>query len=429
MTLLRDLADALGPDAASHLLTDVDLTASYGTDWTRRWSARPLAVVRPAQVEQVAAVLDACARHGVTVVPQGGNTGLVGGSVPGRDDQAVIVSLTRLDRLGPVDRAERQITAGAGVTLAVLHRRARDAGLVYGVDLAARDTATVGGTVATNAGGLRVCRYGDTRAQVVGLSAVLAGGTVLDRLHGLPKDGAGYDLPALLIGSEGTLAVITEVRLRLHQPDPPGVTTLIGCTSLADAVGLLPRDDLRMAEVMTRAGVEVVCSVTGLPEPLTRPWPVYLLIETPDLPDLPDDVEAVVDDRLVTYRERHPEAIATLGVVHKYDIALPLAILDSVLGEVAAALSPHQLYVYGHIAEGNLHLGVVGPPPDDAQIDATVLAIVAGHGGSIASEHGVGRIKAGLLPLNREPADIAAMRAIKAALDPTGLLNPGVVLA
>lgn len=429
MTLLRDLADALGPDAASHLLTDVDLTASYGTDWTRRWSARPLAVVRPAQVEQVAAVLDACARHGVPVVPQGGNTGLVGGSVPGRDDQAVIVSLTRLDRLGPVDRAERQITAGAGVTLAVLHRRARDAGLVYGVDLAARDTATVGGTVATNAGGLRVCRYGDTRAQVVGLSAVLAGGTVLDRLHGLPKDGAGYDLPALLIGSEGTLAVITEVRLRLHQPDPPGVTTLIGCTSLADAVGLLPRDDLRMAEVMTRAGVEVVCSVTGLPEPLTRPWPVYLLIETPDLPDLPDDVEAVVDDRLVTYRERHPEAIATLGVVHKYDIALPLAILDSVLGEVAAALSPHQLYVYGHIAEGNLHLGVVGPPPDDAQIDATVLAIVAGHGGSIASEHGVGRIKAGLLPLNREPADIAAMRAIKAALDPTGLLNPGVVLA
>ncbi|MGB9375303.1 MAG: FAD-binding oxidoreductase [Jiangellales bacterium] len=430
MSLVAELAGALGSDAPTHLLTDPALTDAYGTDWTRRWSHRPLAVVRPGSVEQVSAVIRVCGRHGVPVVPQGGNTGLVAGGVPGAHDAAVVLSLTRLDHLGPVDSATRQVTVAAGTTLAALQRHARAAGLVYGVDLGARDTATVGGTVATNAGGLRVCRYGDTRAQVTGLRAVLADGSVVSRLDGLPKDGAGYDLVALLIGSEGTLGVVTDVRVRLHEPDPPGVTTLIGCRSIAEAVALLPAPhDRRLAELMTHDGLTLTCAVTGLPMPLPREWPAYLLVETPDLPDLPDEVEAVVDARLLDYRERHPEAVATLGVVHKYDVSIPLDRLDPVLAQVADAVAPHRLFVYGHLAEGNMHLGVVGPLPDDESFDEAVLGLVAAAGGSIASEHGVGRAKAGLLPLNRAPADLAAMRAIKVALDPGGLLNPGVVLA
>jgi FAD/FMN-containing dehydrogenase len=430
VSLVAELAGALGSDAPTHLLTDPALTEAYGTDWTRRWSHRPLAVVRPGSVEQVSAVIRVCGRHGVPVVPQGGNTGLVAGGVPGADDAAVVLSLTRLDHLGPVDSATRQVTVAAGTTLAALQRHARAAGLVYGVDLGARDTATVGGTVATNAGGLRVCRYGDTRAQVTGLRAVLADGSVVSRLDGLPKDGAGYDLVALLIGSEGTLGVVTDVRVRLHEPDPPGVTTLIGCRSIDEAVALLPAPhDRRLAELMTHDGLALTSAVTGLPMPLPHEWPAYLLVETPDLPDLPDEVEAVVDARLLDYRERHPEAVATLGVVHKYDVSIPLDRLDSVLAQVADAVAPHRLFVYGHLAEGNMHLGVVGPPPDDESFDEAVLGLVAAAGGSIASEHGVGRAKAGLLPLNRAPADLAAMRAIKVALDPGGLLNPGAVLA
>ena len=179
---------------------------------------------------------------------------------------------------------------------------------------------------------------------------------------------------------------------------------------------------------MTHDGLELTCRVTSLPHPLSRAWPVYLLMETPGLPDLPETADAVVDDRLLDYRERHPEAIATLGVVHKYDVSLPLDRLAGALAQVGEAVSPHRLFVYGHLVEGNMHLGVVGPDPADTRLDSTVLSIVAAAGGSIASEHGVGRAKAPLLALNRGEADLAAMRAIKAALDPAALLNPGVVL-
>lgn len=426
--LLADLADALGGDADAHVLTDPAVTEPYGLDWTRRWAARPAAVVRPSDTEAVSRVLQACGRHGVPVVTQGGNTGLVGGSVPGEDDSSVVLSMARLTARDPVEVAARRLTVGAGATLADVQRAARAAGLAYGVDLAARDTATIGGTVATNAGGLRVCRFGDTRAQVVGLRVVLADGSVVDRLHSPPKDGAGYDLVQLLVGSEGTLGVVTDVRVRLHVPDPVGVTTMVGCASLADALDLLPVDGLRMAEVMTHDSLAATCRVTSLPPPLSRDWPVYLLLQTADLPDLPTSADAVVDDRLVEYRERHPEAIATLGVVHKYDVSLPLDRLDEGVAAVRAAVAPHRLFVYGHLNEANLHVNVVGPAADDDQVDKQVLALVASLGGSIASEHGVGRAKAAMLSLTRSDADVAAMRAIKAALDPTGLLNPGVVL-
>jgi FAD/FMN-containing dehydrogenase len=428
MRLLDALRAALGPDADAHLLTDPDVTAAYGTDWTRRWSGTPAAVVRPGTVDAVAACVQACADHGAAVVPQGGNTGLVGGSVPHRPD-TVVLSTARLTDLEPVDPASRQVTAGAGVTLAALQQHARAAGLLYAVDTASRDTATIGGTVATNAGGLHVCRYGDTRAQVVGLRAVMADGSVVSRLQGLPKDGAGYDLVALLIGSEGTLAVVTDVRVRLHPPEPAGVVTLVGCASIAEALALVPDRGRRMAEVMTRDSLALTCEATGMPHPLQHEWPAYLLLETPDLPDLPEGADAVVDERLVAYRERHTEAVSTLGIAHKLDVALPLGVLDTFVARAVALAQPHRLYVFGHLAEGNLHLELVGPDAQDDSVDTALLTLAAGMGGTIASEHGVGTAKAPLLGLTRSEADLAAMRAIKRALDPQGILNPGAVLA
>src|ERR687885_1679537 len=208
--LLRALAEVVGP---RHVLTDPDLTAGYAVDWTGRFRGRAPAVVRPADTTEVAGVLALLAGAGRPVVPQGGNTGLVGGSVPLHGE--IVLSLRRLDGIGPVEVLAGQVTAGAGATLAAVEAAARPHGLTFGVDLAARDSATIGGMVATNAGGLRMLRYGNMRAQVMGVEAVLPDGRVLSHLAGLAKDNTGYDLAGVLTGSEGTLGVITRVRLRL----------------------------------------------------------------------------------------------------------------------------------------------------------------------------------------------------------------------
>jgi len=418
------------------VLTDPALTASYETDWTGAFSGRARCVVSPATADAVGRVLRVCASYGVGVVVQGGNTGLVGGSVPGGGE--VVLSTRKLCGLGPVDPVARQVTAGAGVPLAQVQRAARGAGLSYGIDFAARDSATIGGTVATNAGGVRVLAHGTTRAQVLGVEAVLADGSVLRRLGGLAKDATGYDLAALLTGSEGTLAVLTAVRLRLLPPDPPLQTALVGLAGLAEGLVVLSRvPDLHAAEVMDRAGVSLVCAVAGLAEPLPAVHPAYLLIEAPDLAALadlagPGELDAVVAAdgadraRLWAYRERHSEAIATRGVPVKLDVALPLAALPAFAAELPGVLAAGtRRVVFGHLGDGNLHVNLLGAAPSDAD---AVLRLVAACGGSIGAEHGVGRAKVSWLHLSRSPAEIAAMRAVKAALDPGGLLNPGVLL-
>jgi FAD/FMN-containing dehydrogenase len=424
VSLERALRAAVG---AEHVLVDAADRAGYDTDWTRRFSGRSRAVVRPGDVEQVAEVVRTCAEHGAAVVVQGGNTGLVGGGVP-RGDGQVVVSTRRLRRLDPVDRAARRVTAGAGVTIAELSAHAAAAGLDYGVDLAARDSATIGGTIATNAGGIRVVADGDTRAQVRGVEAVLADGSVVSRLDPPRKDSTGYDLSGLLVGSEGTLGLVTAATLRLVPRRGPGTVTLVGVATVDDALALLPASGLRSAELMLDDGLRLVMDVAGLPKPLNRTWPVYVLLETDDLPDLPEQVDAVVDQRLWEYRERHTEAVATLGVAHKLDVSLPLSRLTDFLAAAPAAVVPHRLVVWGHLAEGNMHVNVVGPAPDDTSVDDIVLHMVAERGGSVAAEHGIGVAKARWLSLTRSPAEIAAMRRIKAALDPHGLLNPGVLL-
>jgi FAD/FMN-containing dehydrogenase len=324
------------------------------------------------------------------------------------------------------------VTAGAGVTIGDLQAHARATGRDYGVDLASRDSATVGGTIATNAGGVRVVSYGDTRRQVFGLEAVLADGSVVSHLSGLVKDNTGYDLAGLFTGSEGTLGIVTAARLRLVPRRPPGLVLLVGCSSVEEAVAMLPPAGVRAAELMLEAGVDLVCHATGLPPPLARRWPVYLLLETDEVPDLPDDVDAAVHARLWDYRERHTEAISTVGVPHKLDVSMPLAGVGEFLRRLADVVdgvdASYRTFVFGHIADGNLHVNVVGPAADDDTVDDAVFRLVASLGGSISAEHGVGVAKVPWLHLVRSDAEIVAMRRIKAALDPTGALNPGVLL-
>jgi FAD/FMN-containing dehydrogenase len=425
------LANVVGE---AHVLVDDDVRAPYETDWTRRFSGRAAAVVRPADAEQVAGVLRACAEGGAAVVPQGGNTGMVGGSVPRGRDQ-VVLSLSRLTVLGEVDRATAQVSAGAGVTLAALQEGARAEGLDAGVDFAARDSATVGGLAATDAGGIRAVRHGTVRSLVAGVEAVLSDGSVVSRMSGLLKDNAGYDLPALLVGSEGTLGVITAVRWRLVPRRGNLVAALIGLGSIEEAATLMESvralPSLEACELMTREGIELTSEHLKITPPLDAP--VCVLVETASLDEIASlDVEdaIVADDtagreRLWRLRESHTEAISAAGIPHKLDVGIPLRQLASF---VEALPDQGRTIVFGHLGDGNLHVNVLGPDPDDESVDEAILRLAAEHGGTISAEHGVGVAKARYLHLTRSEAEIAVMRAIKAALDPQNLLNPGAVL-
>ena len=266
---------------AEHVLTDPDLRAGAEVDWTGRWRGTARAVVRPGAPAEVAAVLASCAGAGVPVVPQGGNTGLVGGGVPAGVEGAVVLSTRRLSGLAPV-AADGTVVAGAGATIAAVQRHAAAAGWQFGMDWAARDSATVGGAIATNAGGLRVLRWGPARAQLVGAELALASGALLSRVDGPLKDSTGYDLSGLLCGSEGTLGVLTRVRLRLVPPLPAGrAVALVGVPGVAAAVALLGAvrrtgADLAAAELVGDAALGVL----DLPCPLPDPWPAYVLLET-----------------------------------------------------------------------------------------------------------------------------------------------------
>jgi FAD/FMN-containing dehydrogenase len=436
---------------ADHVLEDADLKASYETDWTGRFTGSALCVVRPRDTQQVAAVLRICHALGAKVVVQGGNTGLVGGGVPAGGE--VLLSLTRLNELGEVDLAAAQVTAGAGVTLADLQALARTHDLDVGVDLAARDSATVGGLVATNAGGIRVLRYGSMRAQLVGLEAVLADGSVLSRMAGLSKDGTGYDLVGLLAGSEGTLAVVTAARLKLWPRLRARAVALLAMDSTEAAVALLPGlraslPSLSAAELFYGTGLALVRKHGGLAAPFPVEHPAYLLLECAALNDPVDQLAAAVSEAaglvdatvatdaagqraLWAYRETHTESISAEGVPVKLDVSVPTARLPELAGALDATIRgvcpSARPIVFGHVNEGNLHVNVLDTGDLHDEVTDAVLQLVASLDGSISSEHGVGRAKVPWLRLSRSATEISAMQAIKTALDPTGVLNPGVL--
>jgi FAD/FMN-containing dehydrogenase len=435
---------------SGNVLTDPDMRATYEVDWTRRWTGTASVVVRPADSAELSGILGVCHRHELGCVAQGGRTGLVGGSVP--RDGAVVVSLGRLDHLGPVNVGGGEIITGAGATLSQVQRQASAAGWAFGVDLAARDNATVGGMVATNAGGMRVIRFGQMRSQVIGLEFVLADGTVISRLEGPAKDNAGYDLSQLMVGSEGTLGIVSTARLRLVQELPVRATAMVGLERLEqgiDIVGALRRSatSLEAAEVFDGPTMEVVADRLGSRPPMEDcPW--YLIVEcagdedpSPQMAEVlaahrADSAVAVAIDpagrrRLWAFRDQITESIAQRGVAHKLDPGVPLdrlpAFTEEVRHRVAEVAPSASVHIFGHLGEGNLHVNVLGLRDDDDRADAAVLELVASLGGSIGSEHGMGIAKTRWLPLARSPGEIAAMRAIKQALDPRGILNRGVI--
>lgn len=438
----------------AHVLSDPDQLASHVTDWTGAFVGSALALVRPGSTDEVAEVLAWCRRERVAVVPQGGNTGLVGGSVPLAGE--LVLSTGRLRALTDQDADAGQLTAGAGVRVGEVQEEARRLGWRYGVDLASRDTATVGGTVATNAGGLRVLRHGATRRQVLGVEAVLGNGQVISHLGGLVKDNTGYDLAGLLCGSEGTLGIVTKARLALVPAAGAAVTALVGCVDVATAVRLVGAirravPTLEAAELVLAPGARLVEEQTGL-APVLRPVPpVQVLVEAVGPPDPAADLAAaieghdgVVDVAVATdgaraaglwhVREAHTEAIARIGVPRKYDVTLPSTVLARFVDEVpdvVAAVEPGATtWLFGHVGDGNVHVNVTGDAPrrdgEDPVGDA-VLGRVVDLGGSVSAEHGIGTAKRAWLARSRSASEVAAMRAIKAALDPDGICNPNAL--
>jgi len=446
MELEEALAEVVG---APHVLGDPDLRVSYEQDYTGRYRAPARLVVRPRDTAEVAGVMAVCAAHGAAVVPQGGNTGLVGASVPRGGE--IVLSLGRLTEVGEVDGALGQVTVSAGVTLAALQDAARRAGEDAAIDFGARDSATLGGVVACDAGGPRALRHGTARAHVAGLEAVLADGSVIARLAGLSKDNAGYDLPALLVGSEGTLGIITRVRWKVAPLLPARVATLVPLQSAAEAAQLLGAlranaPSLESCDFFLDEGLGLVLEHQRRASPLRTRAPFYVLAECADRSDpteeLANALEAagiedalVADDtasrqRLWTLREGHPDAINAAGVPHKLDVGVPLRALDRFIEEVAGVVreSGGRAILFGHLGDGNVHVNVLGARPDDDEVDDAVLALTVAYGGTISAEHGIGVAKARWLERARGSAEVAAMRAIKRALDPANLLNPGAVL-
>jgi FAD/FMN-containing dehydrogenase len=447
--LVAELERVVG---ASHVLTEPSTTESFTVDWTGRFHGHAAAVVRPSDTNEVAAVIRVCAEAEHALVPQGGNTGLVGGGVP--LDGEIVLSLRRLDQLDPVDTDAMQVTVGAGVTLAQLQQHAAHAGLAFGVDLAARDSATVGGLVATNAGGVHFLRFGGMRRQLLGVTAVLADGSVVSHIDGLEKDNTGYDLTGLLCGSEGTLGVVTAARVRLVPRFEHTVVALLAFDDVTAAVRAAAQarrtlDCLNAAEILFGDGLDLVCRVHDLAAPFVEPHPVYLLLEAADHTDPTDafgatvsalpnvnDVAVATDAtrraELWSYRELHTTAINSLGPPHKLDVTLPVARLAEFIPDVRAAIAmvdpAAQSWLFGHVADGNIHVNVTGVEASTNRVDDAVFQLVARYRGSISAEHGIGTVKKPWLHLSRSEAEITAFRRIKTALDPRAILNPNALL-
>lgn len=440
------LAGIVGPH---HLSTDPDVLAARSVDWTGRYRGRAAALVRPADTDQVAAVLRVCRDTGTPVTIQGGRTSLVAGTVPEHDD--VLLSTERLSSIGAVDTLERRIRVGAGAPLAAVARAAAAAGLLVGVDLAARESATIGGMAATNAGGLRTVRYGTIGAQVLGLQVALPDGSVLTRHCEVRSDNTGYDLPALFVGAEGTLGVITDVDLRLHPVPAHRVTAVCGFDDLAALVSagraLAALETIAAVELIDGRAAALAAEYLDLPAPVPGAW--MLLVELAGDADPTDHlagalagvalrgqpavgVDATTQQRLWQLREAMAEVVGLFGPPLKFDVSLPLSAIPAFEAESAAVIADNAAdacpILFGHVGEGNLHLNVLRCDADaESRIYAAMMELIAAHGGNVSSEHGVGSRKRGYLAMSRQPGDIAAMRTIKAALDPTGYLNPAVL--
>ena len=447
--MTRSLRALLTPIVGEHhVLDDAVTLAGIDVDWTGRFHGAAAALVRPGSAAEVAAVLGRCSAAGIGVVPRGGNTGLVGGAVA--PSGAVVMSLGRLDRLVEPAPGAASITAGAGLAISRVQAAAARAGRGFGVDLGSRDVATVGGAIATDARGTRAVRHGSMGDQVEAVEAALADGTLLAL--------GGHDasvLRSLLAGSEGTLAVITAARLRLVSEPADRAAAWIGLPDAATAVAIgsglrdaLP--GLEALEVMTGAAVDLAAARLGTVSPVGAAA-VHVLAEVgADAGAIADLAGALFSigagerrvafapdapgrRRLWTIRDAMADAVAALGVPHKLDVriapdAIP-ALLDRLAATVAAIDRHATVFAWGHLGVGGFHINVVGPRPDDESVDDAILRLVVDSGGSPIGEHGVGRAKRRWRECARAPELLRIADACKVAVDPTGMLNPGVLAA
>lgn len=401
----------------------------FSVDWTGRYRGHPSCVVRVRDVDGVVTVMQRSRELGFAVVPQGGNTGLVGGTMapPG----SVILSLAALRDMGDVD--DHSVVVGAGRTIADVHTAARAAGLTFGLDLASRGTATVGGTLATNAEGLYACHWGRMRDQVEAVDFVLADGTSVSTRGRVPTVPGPQPLD-LLAGAEGTLAVTTAVRLRLRDQIGPSTVVLAGFDTPTAALGVVEgADRVLAAELFRHAEMAVVASHCGLAMPLgEHPW--YLLFEVVDeaLESVAVPDNAVVGAGLWSYRERITESLAQLGTAHKFDVVVPPDSLGALVARLETRIAPDRLFVFGHLLMHDIHLNVLPAHPGAAVargIDDIVLDAVEAAGGSIAGEHGVGRAKGDRLRRSLSGGRLTVIDMVKDAFDPDRRLNPGAGVA
>jgi FAD/FMN-containing dehydrogenase len=455
--LLQRLTSLVGPMGVVTNSSDVE---PYAVDWRKLFPGKPACVLRPTSTEQVAGIVQICREAGVAIVPQGGNTGLAGGAVPDASGTQVVLSLNRMAAIRHVDPVGLTIEAEAGCILKVAQDAAAAAGRLLPISLAAEGSATIGGVVAANAGGVNVLRYGMTRSLVLGLEVVLPDGTVANGLRRLRKDNAGYDWKQLFIGSEGTLGIVTAAVLRLLPRPKHAVTALLSVADPAAALRLLALaqnelgDQISAFELISATSMQLVAKHAGLKAPIAEgEW--FVLIEAASsLAGLREAAETMLGAafeqeialdgviaesgaqaaQLWALREHVTESEAREGKSVKHDVSVPLTEVPRFLSEAGEALAAGtpgtRVNAFGHLGDGNIHYNVlVGPDHDVGVVNRIVHDVVAAFGGSISAEHGIGQYRVGELARYRASTEMELARTIKRALDPDNRLNPGKVLS
>ena len=448
---------ALHAFPADFFSTDPAELAEFGRDWTKVYTPHAGGLVRPRTTEEVSRLLAICHAHGVAVVPSGGRTGLAGGAVAANGE--IVLSLQRMNALGAIDTLGNTLRVGAGAITQAVHEHCASEGLTWPVDFASKGSSTVGGNIATNAGGVRVIRYGLTRQWVLGLEVVMADGNILDLDRALEKNNTGVDLRQLFIGSEGTLGVITAATLKLARPPAHPQVALFAVADLAGVLRLFR--ELRTSEV-TLAAFEFftdkclarLLSHRRLRQPFAAPASHYVLVEAEG--SLHEAWLARVFEQglavdgvlaqstaqaseLWALREGISESLSATGLPHKNDVALPIAELETFTAALerlfAEKYAGWEICLFGHIGDGNLHINVMKPDTLTNQqfwlrthvLDSQMFALVQQHGGSISAEHGIGLLKKDFLSFSRTEPELALMRTLKTALDPHSILNPGKI--
>ncbi|SAI28129.1 oxidoreductase [Bordetella ansorpii] len=469
-----DLKASLRTAFRGRVVEDADALAPHLTDYRKRWTGRALALAQPDSAEDVAALVRWCGQHRVAIYPQGGNTGLVGGSVPDGAGHSIVLSLARMNAILDVDRYNNTLTAQGGAVLATVQDAAAQADRLFPLSLGAEGSCTLGGNLATNAGGIQVLRYGNARDLCLGLEVVTPDGQIWNGLRGLRKDNTGYDLKQLFIGAEGSLGIITAATVKLYPRPAAQMTAFAAVPDAHSAVRLLSlaqsflSASLTAFELISGPAVELVLHHTpAARSPVPGASPYYVLLESSDAESAAHATErfealmqaafetGIVTDAAIAstlaqsaafWQIRHhlPEAQATDGENIKHDISLPISrigeFIDAAQAAVHAVLPGARIFVFGHVGDGNLHYNVSTPAGADARayqamraseknVSAAVYEVVARMNGSISAEHGVGQLRVGSVARYKSAAEMAMMAGIKRLFDPLGLFNPGRVIA